>query len=96
MPEFFLHSLALCLEASLDLKERSLNQCGYLPMHAMMKLPFVGQLNTVFIVAVAFGMALILLAMVFQIINAKKRGDKENLFFSPNGVQDLYFMDSLS
>ena len=25
----FLHSLALCLEASLDLKERSLNQCGY-------------------------------------------------------------------
>ena len=28
------------------------------PMHAMMKLPFVGQLNTVFIVAVAFGMAL--------------------------------------
>ncbi len=42
------------------------------PMHAMMKLPFVGQLNTVFIVAVAFGMALILLAMVFQIINAKK------------------------
>lgn len=25
----FLHSLDLCLEASLDLKERSLNQCGY-------------------------------------------------------------------
>lgn len=57
----------------------------------MMKLPFVGQLNTVFIVAVAFGMALILLAMVFQIINAKKRGDKENLFFSPNGVAGLVF-----
>lgn len=61
------------------------------PMHAMMKLPFVGQLNTVFIVAVAFGMVLILLAMVFQIINAKKRGDKENLFFSPNGVAGLVF-----
>ena len=61
------------------------------PMHAMMKLPFVGQLNTVFIVAVAFGMALILLAMVFQIINAKKRGDKENLLFSPNGVAGLVF-----
>ena len=57
----------------------------------MMKLPFVGQLNTVFIVAVAFGMALILLAMVFQIINAKKRGDKENLLFSPNGVAGLVF-----
>ena len=61
------------------------------PMHAMMKLPFVGQLNTVFIVAVAFGMALILLAMVFQIINAKKRGDKENVFFSPHGVAGLVF-----
>ena len=36
-------------------------------------------------------MALILLAMVFQIINAKKRGDKENLFFSPNGVAGLVF-----
>ena len=29
--------------------------------------------------------------MVFQIINAKKRGDKENLFFSPNGVAGLVF-----
>ena len=74
----------------MDLKERSLtnvviaNACDD-------ELPFVGQLNTVFIVAVAFGMALILLAMVFQIINAKKRGDKENLFFSPNGVAGLVF-----
>ncbi len=61
------------------------------PMHAMMKLPFLGQLNTVFIVAVAFGMGLILLAMVFQIINAWKRGDKENMLFSPNGVAGLVF-----
>ncbi len=30
-------------------------------------------------------------SMVFQIINAKKRGDKENLFFSPNGVAGLVF-----
>ena len=60
------------------------------PMHAMMKLPFVGQLNTVFIVAVAFGMALILLAMVFQIINAKKRGDKENFILQAQmELQDL-------
>ena len=66
------------------------------PMHAMMKLPFVGQLNTVFIVAVAFGMALILLAMVFQIINAKKRGDKEIYSSAQMELQDLYFMDSLS
>lgn len=61
------------------------------PMHAMMKLPFLGQLNTVFIVAVAFGMGLILLAMVFQIINAWKRKDRENMLFSPNGVAGLVF-----
>lgn len=61
------------------------------PIHAMINLPFVGQLNTVFIVAVAFGMGLILLAMIFQIINAKKRGDKENMLFGPNGVAGLVF-----
>ncbi len=61
------------------------------PMHAMMKLPFLGQLNTVFIVAVAFGMGLILLAMVFQIINAWRRKDRENMLFSPNGVAGLVF-----
>lgn len=61
------------------------------PMKAMMNLPFVGQLNTVFIVAVAFGMALILLAMIFQMINAKKRGDTENLLFSPNGIAGFVF-----
>lgn len=61
------------------------------PMKAMMNLPFVGQLNTVFIVAVAFGMGLTLLVMVFQIINAKKRGDKENMLFSANGVAGIVF-----
>lgn len=61
------------------------------PMKAMMNLPFVGQLNTVFIVAVAFGMALILLAMIFQMINAKKRGDTENLLFGPNGIAGFVF-----
>lgn len=65
------------------------------PMKAMMKLPFVGQLNTVFIVAVAFGMMLTMVAMIFQIINAWKRGDKENIFFSPNGVAGLIFYGSL-
>ena len=57
----------------------------------MMKLPFLGQLNTVFIVAVAFGMGLTMLAMVFQIINAKKRGDKTEMLFSANGVAGLVF-----
>ncbi len=65
------------------------------PMSAMMKLPMVGQLNTVFIVAVAFGMGLILLAMVFQVINAWKRGDLENMLFSPNGIAGIVFYGCL-
>ena len=64
------------------------------PMHAMMKLPFVGQLNTVFIVAVAFGMALNILVMIFNIINSAKAHDKENMLFSTNGVAGLVFYGS--
>ena len=61
------------------------------PAKAMMNLPFIGQLNTVFIVAVAFGMALNMLVMMFQIINAAKAKDKGNLWFSHNGVAGLVF-----
>ena len=66
------------------------------PMHAMMKLPFVGQLNTVFIVAVAFGMALILLAMVFRSSMQRNVGIKKIYSSAQMELQDLYFMDSLS
>lgn len=61
------------------------------PAEAMTNLPFIGQLNTVFIVAVAFGMGLNLLAMIFQIVNAVKMHDVENLWFSHNGVAGLVF-----
>lgn len=61
------------------------------PAAAMTNLPFIGQLNTVFIVAVAFGMALNMLVMIFQIINAAKAKDTENLWFSHNGVAGLIF-----
>lgn len=61
------------------------------PKEAMTTLPFIGQLNTVFVVAIAFGMALNLLMMVFQIINAAKAHDKGNFWFSTNGVAGLVF-----
>ena len=61
------------------------------PVEAMTKLPFVGQLNTVFVIAIAFGMALNLLVMVFQIINAIRAHDTENLWFSNNGVAGIIF-----
>lgn len=61
------------------------------PVEAMTNLPFIGQLNTVFIIAIAFGMALNILVMIFQIINAAKSHDTENLWFSTNGVAGLVF-----
>lgn len=61
------------------------------PVEAMTRLPFIGQLNTVFVVAIAFGMGLNLLVMIFQIINAARAHDMENLLFSHNGVAGLVF-----
>ncbi len=61
------------------------------PAAAMTNLPFVGQLNTVFVVAIAFGMGLNLLVMVFNVINAKKRHDLENMMFSHNGLAGIVF-----
>lgn len=61
------------------------------PVEAMTNLPFIGQLNTVFIVAIAFGMLLNLLVMLFNIANAVKAHDIENLFFSHNGLAGIVF-----
>lgn len=61
------------------------------PVEAMTNLPFIGQLNTVFVVAIAFGMALNILVMIFQIINAVRAKDTENIWFSHNGIAGLVF-----
>ncbi len=61
------------------------------PAEAMTNLPFIGQLNTVFVIAIAFGMALNLLVMAFNILNAAKAHDLENMLFSHNGLAGLVF-----
>ena len=43
------------------------------PVDAMTNLPFIGQLNTVFVVAIAFGMGLNILVMIFNVINSQLR-----------------------
>lgn len=60
------------------------------PISHMTTLPFIGKLNTVFIVAIAFGMGIILLSMIFHIINAKKAHDTEALL-DQNGISGLVF-----
>ena len=57
----------------------------------MTNLPFIGQLNTVFVVAIAFGMGLNILVMIFNVINSIKSHDVENMLFSHNGIAGLVF-----
>ncbi len=65
------------------------------PIEHMTTLPFIGKLNTVFVVAVAFGMGIILLSMVLHIINALRSHDIEAAWFDVNGVAGLVFYGSV-
>ena len=61
------------------------------PIDNMTTLPFLGKLNTVFIVAVGFGMLLIMVAMVLHIINAARAKDVGDMWFDANGAAGLVF-----
>ena len=65
------------------------------PIDHMTTLPFIGKLNTVFIVSVAFGMGLVLIAMILHIINALRAHDIENAWFDANGAAGFVFYASL-
>lgn len=65
------------------------------PMTHMTTIPFVGKLNTVFIVAVAFGMGIIIFTMIIHIINGIKRKDVENIFFDTNALAGLVFFGAV-
>ncbi len=61
------------------------------PVDSMINVPFIGKLNTVFIIAIGFGMFLILMTMVFHIINGIKAKDPENAWFDTNGLAGFVF-----
>ena len=64
------------------------------PMEAMTTVPFIGKLNTVFVIAIGFGMFLILLCMIFNIINSYRAKDVEKTWFDTNAVAGLVFYGS--
>ena len=64
------------------------------PANAMVNLPFIGKLNTVFVVAIGFGMGLILVTMVMNIINSIKEGNRGRMIFDANGFAGLVFYGS--
>ena len=66
------------------------------PQEAMVNLPFIGKLNTVFVVAVAIGMGIILMCMVLNIINSARVHDTEKIYFDTNGVAGFVFYFALS
>ena len=65
------------------------------PKTAMTKLPFIGNLNTVFVVAIALGMGIIMLTMILNIINSLRSHDPEKAFFDTNGIAGLVFYGAL-
>lgn len=65
------------------------------PAEAMTQLPFIGNLNTVFVVAIALGMGIILLTMLLNIANSVRNHDLHGLLFSTNGVAGLVFYAAL-
>ncbi|QOV19478.1 ATPase [Blautia liquoris] len=66
------------------------------PKTAMTTLPFIGTMNTVFVVAIAFGMFLILFTMILHIINAVRTHDVEGTYFDQNSISGLVFYGALT
>lgn len=65
------------------------------PIKAMSKVKFVGSLNTIFVVTIAFGMLLVVVSMILHIVNAIKAGEKGNALFDSNGIAGLVFYGSI-
>ena len=65
------------------------------PANAMTELPFIGRLNTVFVVAIAIGMGIILLTMILNIINSVREKNTEKIWFDTNGAAGLVFYGSM-
>lgn len=61
------------------------------PSEAKTTLPFIGTLNTVFIVAVAIGMGVIICMMLLNIINRLRLKQPGEALFDTNGISGLVF-----
>ncbi len=65
------------------------------PKEAMTQLPFIGNFNTVFVVAVALGMGIVLMTMILNVINSLRSHDTEKAYFDTNGVAGIIFYGAL-
>lgn len=65
------------------------------PTHHMTSLPFLGSMNTIFVLTIAFGMFLILIAMIINIINGLKSHNLGKALFDTNGIAGFIFYSAL-
>lgn len=65
------------------------------PMKTYITLPIIGTINSVLVLAVAFGMGTILISMIINIFNGIKQKNIEKIFFDTNGVAGLVFYGSI-
>lgn len=66
------------------------------PKEAMMQLPFIGNLNTVFVVAIALGMGIVLVTMLLNVANSLRFQDVEKAWFDTNGVAGIVFYAAMA
>ncbi len=66
------------------------------PAKAMTNLPFVGRLNTVFVVAIALGMFMILFTMLMNMLISFKNHDPEKTWLDTNGLAGFVFYAGLA
>ena len=76
--------------------EHTIDALWLRPVEAMTLVPGLGQMNTIFVVAIVFGMFLILVTMIFHIINAVRTHDTEGIWFDQNSVCGLIFYGTLT
>lgn len=65
------------------------------PAEQMVELPFIGKLNTVFVVAIALGMGIIVLTMILNMINGIRLHDPQSALLTNNGAAGLVFYGSV-
>lgn len=65
------------------------------PVEAMTNVPFIGKLNTVLVVAIGFGMLLILFTMILHVINGFKNHEIEHILFDTNALAGLIFYGAI-
>lgn len=65
------------------------------PRHSTITLPIVGDFNTVFVAAILFGVFLIIITMIINMINAIKTKNYADFLIGPNGLTGFIFYVSL-